>query len=56
VSSNKEIFQRKHLSAFKAQKNLRKVNKVLKVETETATDSMTVDRERTPLDTASITS
>jgi hypothetical protein len=37
------MFQRKWLSVFKAQKNLREVNEVLKVETETATDSITVD-------------
>jgi hypothetical protein len=43
VLSNKNIFQRKQLSAFKAQKNLKEVNKVLKVETETAIDSITVD-------------
>jgi hypothetical protein len=41
---------------FKAQKNLREVNKVLKVETETATDSITVNGQETPLDTVSITS
>jgi hypothetical protein len=56
VLSSKDIFQRKQLSAFKAQKNLRKVNKVLKVEIETVTDSITVDSQKTPLDTVSITS
>jgi hypothetical protein len=42
------------LSAFKAYKNFKKIYKVLKVETKIATDSITVDRERTPLNTASI--
>ena len=41
---------------FKAQKNLREVNKVLKIETETATDSITVDSQKTLLDMISITS
>jgi hypothetical protein len=43
------------LSAFKAQKNLREVNKVLKIKTETATDSMTVNSQETLLDIVSIT-
>jgi hypothetical protein len=55
VSSSKDIFQRKQLSAFKAQKNLREVNKVLKVETETVTNSVTVNSQETPLDIVSIT-
>jgi hypothetical protein len=55
VLSSKDIFQRKQLSAFKAQKNLGEVNEVLKVETETATDSITVDGQKTPLDIVSIT-
>jgi hypothetical protein len=41
---------------FKAQKNLREVNKVLKIKTETATNSMTVNNQKMPLDTVSITS
>jgi hypothetical protein len=56
VLSSKDIFQRKQLSAFKAQKDLREVNKASKVETETTTDSMTVNSQKTPLDTVSITS
>jgi hypothetical protein len=44
------------LSVFKAQKNLREVNKVLKVKTEIATDSMTVNGQEMPLDIVSITS
>jgi hypothetical protein len=56
VSSNKDIFQRKQLSVFKAQKNLREVNKALKIETKIATDSITVDSQETPLDIVSITS
>jgi hypothetical protein len=40
---------------FKAQKNLKEVNKALKVETKIATDSMTVDSQETPLDIISIT-
>jgi hypothetical protein len=43
VLSGKNIFQRKQLLVFKAQKNLKEVNKVLKVKTETATDSITVN-------------
>jgi hypothetical protein len=43
------------LSAFKAQKNLKEVNKVLKVETKTATDSITVNNQEMPLDIVSIT-
>jgi hypothetical protein len=43
VLSDKEIFQRKQLLVFKAQKNLREINKALKVETETATNSITVN-------------
>jgi hypothetical protein len=44
------------LSAFKAQKNLREVNKVLKVETKTATDSIIINSQEMPLDIISITS
>jgi hypothetical protein len=44
------------LSAFKTQKNLREVNKALKVETETVTNSITVDSQETPLDIVFITS
>jgi hypothetical protein len=44
------------LLAFKAQKNLREVNKALEVETEIITDSMTIDGQETPLNTVSITS
>jgi hypothetical protein len=44
------------LLVFKAQKNLKEVNKVLKIKTETATDSMTVNSQETPLDIVSITS
>jgi hypothetical protein len=44
------------LSVFKAQKNLREVNKVLEVETETATDSIIVNGQKTPLDIVFITS
>jgi hypothetical protein len=43
------------LLAFKAQKNLREINKVLKVETKTATDSITVNGQKTPLNIISIT-
>jgi hypothetical protein len=43
------------LSVFKAQKNLRKVNKVLKVKTDTVTDSMTVNDQEMLLDTVFIT-
>jgi hypothetical protein len=56
VSSGKDIFQKKWLSAFKAQKNLKEVNKALEVETKTATDSITVNSQETLLDTVSITS
>jgi hypothetical protein len=56
VLSGKNIFQRKQLSAFKAQKNLKEVNKVLKVKTETVTDSITVNSQEMPLDMVSITS
>jgi hypothetical protein len=56
VSSDKKIFQRKWLSAFKAQKNPREVNKVLEVETKTATDSIIIDGQETPLNIISITS
>jgi hypothetical protein len=40
---------------FKAQKNLKEVNKVLEVETKIITDSMTVNGQETPLDIVSIT-
>jgi hypothetical protein len=43
------------LSAFKAQKNLREVNKVLKVKTETAIDSIIINSQKTLLDIVSIT-
>jgi hypothetical protein len=43
VSSSEDIFQKKWLSVFKAQKNLKEVNKVLKVKTEIVIDSMTVN-------------
>jgi Fic family protein len=43
VLSSKDIFLKKKLSAFKAQKNLKKINKVLKIKTNTATDSITVN-------------
>jgi hypothetical protein len=56
VLNNKDIFQKKQLSAFKAQKNLKEVNKALKVETKTITDSITVNSQKTPLNTVSITS
>jgi hypothetical protein len=55
VLSGKDIFQKKQLSAFKTQKNLREVNKALKVKTEIVTDSMTVNSQETPLDIISIT-
>jgi hypothetical protein len=55
VLSNKEIFQRKYLLVFKAQKNLKEVNKVLKIKTKTATDSITVNGQETPLNIISIT-
>jgi hypothetical protein len=41
---------------FKAQTDLKEINKVLKVETETATDSIIVKSKKTPLDMVSITS
>jgi hypothetical protein len=44
------------LSVFKAQKNLKEVNKVLEVEIKTATDSITVNSQETLLDIISITS
>jgi hypothetical protein len=56
VLNNKDIFQRKQLSVFKAQKNLREVNKVLKVKTKTATDSIIINSQETLLNIASITS
>ena len=37
------MFQRKYLLVFKAQKNLKEVNKALEAKTETVTDSITVD-------------
>jgi hypothetical protein len=43
------------LSAFKAQKNLKEVNKALEVEIKTATDSIIVNSQETPLDIISIT-
>jgi ribosomal protein L24E len=46
VASDGKIFQRKcskSISVFKAQKNLREINKVLKVKTKTVTDSITVN-------------
>jgi hypothetical protein len=43
VLSDKDIFLKKKLLVFKAQKNLKEVNKVLKVETEIATDSIIVN-------------
>jgi hypothetical protein len=43
------------LSVFKAQKNLKEVNKALKVETKTATDSITVNGQEILLDIVSIT-
>jgi hypothetical protein len=43
VLSSKDIFQKKQLSAFKAQKNLREINKALKVETNITINSMTVN-------------
>jgi hypothetical protein len=55
VLSSKDIFQKKQLLAFKAQKNLREVNKVLKVKTDIATDSITVNSQKMLLDTVSIT-
>jgi hypothetical protein len=55
VLSNKDIFQKKQLSVFKAQKNLKEVNKALKVETKTATDSIIINSQETPLNTVSIT-
>jgi hypothetical protein len=55
VLSNKEIFQRKQLSVFKTQKNLREINKALKVETETITDSIIVNGQETLLNIISIT-
>jgi hypothetical protein len=46
----------KQLSVFKTQKNLREVNKVLKVETNTVTDSIIVNGQKILLDIVSITS
>jgi hypothetical protein len=43
------------LSVFKAYKNLEETYKVLKVETEIATDSIIVDKEKTPLNIVFIT-
>jgi hypothetical protein len=43
------------LSVFKAQKNLKEVNKVLKVKTDTVTDSIIVNSQETLLDIISIT-
>jgi hypothetical protein len=44
------------LLVFKTWKNLKEVNEALEVETKTVIDSIIVNRERTLLDIASITS
>jgi hypothetical protein len=58
VLSNKEIFKRKYsnlISVFKAWKDLEETYKVLKVETEIATDNIIVNSKETLLNTVSIT-